>query len=148
MPTPDPVKKPVVKLIAFWGLWIYLMKVGPITKFGAALFSAQARGPLAFVVVGTLGLFVWSCIAITRARRADEKQEGQEENDIDSRKGHFLGVLAWGAIGGFCMVFPAIFLGSSKASPFFFLMGLAAWAIGVLTAFTKGRSFQPTDFSD
>lgn len=147
--TRDHATKMALTAIAYWCVWIYLIAHGPMKKMEHGLFSADARVPLAFMVLGTLMLSIWTW---RKYRQISgllsgqiEANGGQPERSWTGAK--WLGVLAWLAIGMFIMVFPALFLGATSLDPIFVGVGLLAAVIAVWVALTGDGKQRETDFT-
>ncbi len=135
--------------VAYWFIWIALVVHGPMNKLEPGVFSADARLPLAFIMLGTSILSIWTF----RKYRQISGVAGLHCNPIDDTKerswagAKWLGVLAWLAIGMFIMVFPALFLGSTSLDPVFVGGGLFASVIALWVALTGSGNPRDADYS-
>ncbi len=141
--------KIVVTASAYWFIWFTLITHGPLKKLGAGVFSADARLPLAFILLGTSILSIWTWRKVRQVSRNVGDLNDSEEIKADRSwtGAKWFGVLAWLAIGMFIMVFPALFLGSTSLDPIFVGAGTFALAIAVWVAIAGNVRPRDADYS-
>jgi len=147
--TKDSATKIVLTVIAYWCVWIYLIAHGPMHKMEHSLYWADARLPLAFMVLGTLILSIWTWRKYRHVSGLISGQIDADDNEPERSwtGAKWLGVLAWLAIGMFIMVFPALFLGSTSLDPIFVGGGLLACLIALWIALTSDGKPRDSDFT-
>lgn len=139
--------KIVVTAGVYWFVWFTLIAHGPMKKLGAGVFSADARLPLAFILLGTSILLIWTWRKLGEISRniGGLSDEFKAERSWTGAK--WLGVLAWLAIGMFIMVFPTLFLGSTSLDPIFVGAGVFALAIALWVAVNGNDRPRDADYS-
>lgn len=141
--------KIVVTTSVYWFIWFTLIAHGPMKKLGAGVFSADARLPLAFILLGTSILLIWTWRKLREISRniggRSDEDEIKAERSWNGAK--WLGVLAWIAIGMFIMVFPALFLGSTSLDLIFVGAGVFALVTALWVAITDNVRPRDADYS-